>query len=225
MALRLSIIIPALNEARGIASSLTALAPLRAHGHEVIVVDGGSSDDTVKRCADLADAVISSPKGRARQLNAGAARASGEVFLFLHADTRLPENAEACLSKAHQNGVQWGRFDVRIEGSSALFPVISACMNRRSRWTGIATGDQAMFVRRELFEAVGGFPKQPLMEDVELSRRLRSRHWPICFRERVLTSGRRWETHGVWRTIGLMWQLRLRYWLGASPDDLAKAYR
>lgn len=222
---RLSIIVPVLNEASGIAASLAALGPLRARGHEVIVVDGGSEDNTLALCAGRADTVIDAPRGRARQMNAGATQAHGDVLLFLHADTTLPDQADACIARALMGGTQWGRFDVKIEGASAMFPLIAALMNLRSRWTGIATGDQAMFVRRELFQHVGGFPDQPLMEDVELSRRLRTNAKPSCLRECVLTSGRRWEHGGVWRTIVLMWQLRLRYWLGVSPEVLVRAYR
>lgn len=225
MTSRLSIIVPVLDEANGIAASLVALAPLRARGHEVIVVDGGSADDTLALCAGRADAVIVAQRGRARQMNAGAAQAHGDVLLFLHADTTLPDRADACIARALMEGAQWGRFDVKIEGASTMFPSIAALMNLRSRWTGIATGDQAMFVRRELFQHIGGFPDQPLMEDVELSRRLRTNAKPSCLRERVLTSGRRWEHGGVWRTIVLMWQLRLRYWLGVSPEVLVRAYR
>jgi len=219
---RLSIVVPVLDEAAGISAALRALAPLRARGHEVIVADGGSSDGTPALCAGHADAVIAAPRGRARQMNAGAARARGEVLLFLHADTLLPPDADATVLRA---GAAWGRFDVRISGRSALLPVVAMLMNARSRRTGIATGDQAIFVRRALFDAVGGFPDQPLMEDIELSRRLRAHARPACLRERVVTSGRRWDQRGAWRTIVLMWTLRLRYWLGASPEVLARAYR
>ena len=224
-AARLSIVVPVLDEAAGIVASLDALAPLRARGHEVIVVDGGSRDDTVARCAGRADALIEAPRGRARQMNAGAARAQGELLLFLHADTTLPARADAAIAQAVAGGALWGRFDVKIEGRSMMFPLIAALMNRRSRWSGIATGDQAMFVERALFERIGGFSGQPLMEDIELSRRLRRIGRPACLRERVLTSGRRWEQRGVWRTIVLMWRLRWHYWRGASPEVLAKAYR
>lgn len=224
-AVQLSIIVPVLDEAAGIVASLDALAPLRARGHELIVVDGGSRDGTAALCRGHADAVIEAPRGRARQMNAGAARAQREVLLFLHADTLLPASADTAITQALAGGASWGRFDVTIEGRSPLFPLIAALMNWRSRWSGIATGDQAMFVQRALFERAGGFPEQPLMEDIELSRRLRAVSRPACLRERVRTSGRRWEQRGVWRTILLMWRLRWRYWRGASPEALAKAYR
>ncbi|WP_088280230.1 TIGR04283 family arsenosugar biosynthesis glycosyltransferase [Ideonella sp. A 288] len=222
---RVSLIVPVLDEALGIAATLDALAALRAQGHEVIVVDGGSRDDTVARCAGRADQVLAAPRGRARQMNAGAAAAHGEVLLFLHADTRLPADALAAVADALARGASWGRFDVRIEGRSAMFPVIAWMMNARSRLTGMATGDQAIFVRRALFASIGGYPDQPLMEDIELSRRLKRHGAPACLRLRVATSGRRWEQHGVWRTIVLMWRLRLRYWLGTPADALARAYR
>jgi rSAM/selenodomain-associated transferase 2 len=225
MSSRLSIIVPVLNEAGCVAANLDALAPLRARGHELIVVDGGSRDGSVALSRERADAVLESAPSRARQMNAGAARARGEVLLFLHADTRLPAQADAAVLQAVARGALWGRFDVKIEGRSPMFPLIAALMNRRSRWSGIATGDQAMFVQRALFARVGGFPDQPLMEDIELSRRLRAVAAPACLREKVLTSGRRWEQHGVWRTVLLMWRLRWRYWRGASPEALAKAYR
>lgn len=224
-AVRLSIVVPVLDEAAGIVATLNALAPLRARGHELIVVDGGSRDDTVARCAGRADNLIESPRGRACQMNAGAARARGKVLLFLHADTMLPAGADSAIARAVAGGARWGHFDVNIEGRSCMFPLIAALMNRRSRWSGVATGDQAMFVERALFERLGGFAEQPLMEDVELSRRLRRIARPACLHERVLTSGRRWDQRGVWRTIVLMWRLRWRYWRGASPEVLAKVYR
>jgi len=225
MAPALSIVVPALDEAAGIVATLQALAPLRARGAELIVVDGGSADATTRLAAPLADAVLQAARGRARQMNAGAAAARGELLLFVHADTRLPEAADALLRDAVARGAQWGRFDVRIAGRPPLLRVVAALMNQRSRLSGIATGDQAIFVRRELFQRIGGFPDQPLMEDVELSRRLRALARPCCLRQRVTTSGRRWEARGVWRTIFLMWRLRWRYWRGESAQALAEAYR
>jgi len=147
------------------------------------------------------------------------------VLLFLHADTLLPEGADVSVLDAVAAGAGWGRFDVRITGGPPLLRLVAALMNLRSRWSGIATGDQALFVQRRLFENLGGFPDQPLMEDVELSRRLRTLSAPACLRRRVVTSGRRWENRGVWRTVFLMWRLRWRYWRGESPEALARAYR
>ena len=221
----LSIVVPALDEAAGIAATLQALAPLRARGAEVIVADGGSSDGTPQLATPLADRVLHGPRGRARQMNAGAAVARGNLLLFLHADSRLPEAADAALHDAVARGAAWGRFDVHIDGRSIMLRLVAALMNQRSRLTGIATGDQAIFVRRDVFLRIGGFADQPLMEDIELSRRLRALAPPCCLRLRVSTSGRRWETRGVWRTIFLMWRLRWRYWRGASPQALAETYR
>ncbi len=221
----LSIIVPVLNEADGIAATLDALAPLRAAGHQLIVVDGGSHDNTVLLSRERADAVIDGPRGRARQMNTGAASAQGDVLLFLHADTRLPPGADAHVAAALARGAVWGRFDVHIEGRSRWLPLVASMMNLRSRLSGIATGDQAMFVRRDLFRQLGGFVDQPLMEDIELSRRLRAVRSPACLRARVVTSGRRWDHRGAWPTIVLMWRLRWRYWRGAAPEELAKAYR
>ncbi len=218
--MKLSVIIPALNEAAGIVAALEALAPLRASGHEVIVADGGSGDDTRELAAALADRVVAAPRGRARQMNAGAAAASGDALLFLHADTRLPAGADELILHALEKN-PWGRFDVAIEGCSALLPVIAFFMNRRSRLTGIATGDQAIFVRRDAFP---GFPEIALMEDVAFSKAMKRRAPPACLRDKVSTSGRRWERNGVVRTVILMWRLRLAYFLGASPDELARQY-
>jgi rSAM/selenodomain-associated transferase 2 len=223
--LKISIIVPALNEAEGIAAVLAGLASLRNRGHEVIVVDGGSSDDTTALARGAADRVVAAPRGRASQMNAGAALAQGEVLLFLHADTRLPENADArILQGLAASGRAWGRFDVRIEGASLGLPVIAFFMNLRSRATGIATGDQAIFVRREAFERAGGFPLLELMEDIALSRSLRRLSRPLCLADKAVTSGRRWERRGVLRTVVLMWWLRLAFFFGAAPASLARFY-
>lgn len=222
----LSIVIPALNEARCIGTTLQALQAMRARGAEVIVVDGGSEDETVRIAMPLADQVLSSRRGRAHQMNAGAALASGKVLLFLHADTLLPYGALECLLHGlSTSALAWGRFDLHIVGRSPMLGLISFMVNCRTRWTGIATGDQAIFVRKEDFLAVGGFPEQPLMEDIEISARLKKRSPPLCLREKVRTSGRRWESRGIVRTVFLMWRLRLLYWLGVSPHELVKAYR
>lgn len=219
----LSIVVPVLDEAAGIAQALQALAPLRAQGAEVVVVDGGSRDATMALAAPLADRVIEAPRGRASQMNAGARAAEAGALLFLHADTRLPADALAAIASA-LTAREWGRFDVEIAGRGALLAVVATMMNARSRLTGIATGDQAIFARRGAFEAAGGFPAIPLMEDVALSKTLKRRSPPACLRERVVTSGRRWEKHGILRTIVLMWRLRLAYALGADPRRLARRY-
>lgn len=219
----LSVIVPVLDESAGVAACLRSLAPLRDRGAEVIVVDGGSTDGTPVLAQSLADAVLSSPRGRARQMNVGARRARGDALLFLHADTLLPEGADRLVREALATK-DWGRFDVRIDSASPSLRVVAMLMNLRSRWTGVATGDQAMFVRRSAFEAAGGFPDIALMEDIALSRTLRARGRPACLRERVVTSGRRWERGGVARTILLMWRLRFAYWRGADPADLARRY-
>ncbi len=221
----LSIVVPVLNEATGIGGLLAALQPMRARGVEIVVVDGGSTDGTPDVARPLADVLITAPRGRARQMNAGAAAARGSVLLFLHADTRLPDDADTfVLDAVAQKALAWGRFDVRIAGRSPWLKVIARMMNWRSRLTGIATGDQAMFATRRAFVGAGGFPDQALMEDIALSASLRRMVPPVCLKSTVATSGRRWETRGVWRTILLMWTLRLRYFLGADPNRLAVAY-
>lgn len=222
---KLSIIMPVLDEGEGIAAALDALVDLRALGTEVIVVDGGSRDATVQRARMRADRVIPASRGRALQMNAGAEKSSGDVLLFLHADTRLPADAEhIVLNGLQRSGRAWGRFDVKIDGRNPLLPVIARLMNIRSRLTGIATGDQAIFVRREAFRAAGGFAAIPLMEDIALSKRLKRVSRPLCLRECVVTSGRRWENHGVLNTVLLMWRLRLAYFFGADPQALARRY-
>lgn len=222
---RLSVIIPCLNEGAVITALLGDLQPLRAAGHEVLLVDGGSGDDSLKLAEPMVDRLLTSAPGRALQMNAGAAAAVGELLWFLHADSRLPPDAASQLQRAMAAGRLWGRFDVRLDGRRAIYRVIEWLMNRRSCLSGVATGDQAMFVSRELFRSVGGFPVIPLMEDIALSKRLRAIARPACLRPPVTTSSRRWERHGVVRTVLLMWRLRLAYFLGVPPQKLARAYR
>ncbi|HJY78191.1 MAG TPA: TIGR04283 family arsenosugar biosynthesis glycosyltransferase [Burkholderiales bacterium] len=218
--LKLSIVIPALNEAERIEAALQALAPLRRRGCEVIVVDGGSADRTRELAAPLCDRILSSARGRAVQMNAGAHHASGEALLFLHVDTFLPPDGDFLVGKALENHL-WGRFDVEIEGRRRLLKVVACAMNLRSRLSGIATGDQAIFVRRDAFP---GFAAIALMEDIAFSQEMKRRGAPACLRERVRTSGRRWERRGVLRTVVLMWRLRLLYYFGAPPERLARLY-
>ncbi|MDA1107271.1 MAG: TIGR04283 family arsenosugar biosynthesis glycosyltransferase [Proteobacteria bacterium] len=220
----LSIIIPALNEASGVAESLQHLQILRRRGHEIILADGGSQDATVTLAQPWVDRVIHSSRGRALQMNAGAQAAHGQALVFLHADTQLPPDADRLILSALEKR-QWGRFDVRLSGTHPLLRIVEWMMNWRSRLTGIATGDQAIFVRRDSFQHAGGFPVIPLMEDIALSRALKRLGPPLCLRARVVTSSRRWEQRGLMRTILLMWWLRLAYALGVDPSRIAKRYR
>ena len=219
----LSIIVPILNEIELLPELMTHLQYWQRRGCEILLVDGGSDDGS----ADVAEAigfkVIRSVQGRASQMNAGAAQAKGTALLFLHADTRMPNDGLEQISSALK-GHLWGRFDIRISGDALMLTVIAFFMNMRSRLTGIATGDQAIFVQRELFEKAGGFTEQLLMEDIELSKQLRKVNHPACLCTKVTTSGRRWLTHGLWHTILLMWRLRWAYWRGVSVEKLAKEY-
>lgn len=224
--MKISIIVPVLNEANELPHLLERLLPLMRHGIEIIIADGGSVDGsaTLAECAGFK--ILHAPRGRARQMNAGAMLASGELLLFLHADTRLPEGATTLIVQMlASKQFCWGRFDVCISGRPFMLRVVSQMINVRSRITGIATGDQAMFVTRHAFDAAGGFPDQPLMEDIELSKQLLKISRPACIARCVTTSGRRWETNGVWRTIILMWRLRWDYWRGVPAQQLAKRYR
>lgn len=222
---RLSIVIPALNDAAVLSATLPLLQPLRRAGHEVVLVDGGSCDGTPEIAGAFVDAVLSARRGRASQMNTGAAIAHGDVLLFLHADTRLPNDVtERVCTAMGSPAVVWGRFDVRLSSRQWWARVIEFAMNLRSRVSGIATGDQAMFVRRRTFLRLGGFPDLPLMEDIAISRRLKRLARPLCLRARVTTSSRRWESQGWLRTVLLMWWLRLAYALGVSPATLARAY-
>lgn len=222
---RLSIVIPALDDAAELRRSLPALQTLRRAGHEIVLVDGGSRDGTTALVRPFVDKVLFSPAGRARQMNAGAAAAGGDVLLFLHADTRLPHDgsAQVCAAMRRPTAV-WGRFDVHLSSQQWWARMIEAAMNVRSRLTGIATGDQAMFVRRCVFSDLGGFPTLPLMEDIALSRQLKRLARPVCLRARVTTSSRRWESQGWFRTVLLMWWLRFAFSLGVSPAALVRIY-
>jgi rSAM/selenodomain-associated transferase 2 len=223
--IKISIIIPVLNEGGIIVSTLQSLQSMRKRGHEVIVVDGGSCDDSALLALPYSDQVLVTPRGRARQMNEGAAIATGDIFLFLHADTVLPGKGDQLIETALRRSRRgWGRFDVRLSGAHPLFRVIEFLMNWRSRLSGIATGDQALFVRRELFEKVGGFPPIDLMEDIALSKKLKKYGKPVCLWHKVMTSSRRWEEEGIVRTVVLMWCLRAVYFFGADPKRIVKFY-
>lgn len=220
---------PALNEAGPQAhefeSCLQQLQRVRDNGHELIIVDGHSDDDTYKLVQGYADRLIQARRGRALQMNAGARVASGDILLFLHADTQLPSRALEAITGKISDGHHWGRFDVHLADAHFMFRIIERLMNLRSCITGIATGDQAIFVRRDTFETIDGYPELPLMEDIELSKRLRGIGWPACVKQKVITSSRRWRQNGIGRTILLMWRLRLAYFFGVSAERLAKQYR
>lgn len=222
---RLSVVIPCLDEAGSIIQLLESLQPLREAGHELIVVDGGSRDNTPALATPYADCVVNAPRGRAKQMNAGARSASGDIFWFLHADSSICCDALEVIARS-LTSVEccWGRFDVTLSGRKPLLRLIEFMMNWRSRLTGIATGDQGVFVRRLAFFAAGGYPEIALMEDIALSRKLKRMSWPRCLKQRIGTSSRRWEQHGIIRTMVRMWWLRLAYALGADPNKLANQY-
>lgn len=236
----LSIVIPLLNEADNLPKLMGHLAHLNPAPYQVILVDGGSTDNSVAIAKELIESLIdSSPSvisvqvidwqiiesaaGRALQMNAGAELATGDVLLFLHADTQLPNHAIADITSAVRQAA-WGRFDVRLDSSAWMLKVVSQMINWRSRLSGIATGDQAIFIKKPLFKQLGGYPQQPLMEDIELCKRLKAIGKPACLRSKVITSARRWQQYGTWRTIGLMWHLRFDYWRGVSADNIKQRY-
>jgi len=224
--MRISIIIPVLNEAEVLVTHLQKLQAVRVQGHEIIMIDGGSKDESQYLAKSQVDHLLISKRGRALQMNKGAEVASGDVLLFLHVDTVLPDDGIAAIINRINPGQEaWGRFDVCLSGNRKLFRVIETMMNWRSRISGIATGDQAIFITRHLFQRMHGFADIPLMEDVELCRRLKKTQSPVCLSQRVTTSSRRWELDGVFKTIWLMWRLRLAYWLGVDPSTLARQYR
>lgn len=223
--MKLSIIIPVLNERENIKANLPDLQWLRSLGHELIVADGGSDDGGSETAQGYADQVVLSPAGRSLQMNAGAQVASGEMLLFLHIDTRLSAHCVSMLCQMiADKSPAWGRFDVRLSGNNFLFRIIESMMNWRSRITGIATGDQAIFVNKQLFFQCGGFAEILLMEDIDICRRLKRLKKPLCLREKVITSSRRWEKNGILKTVLLMWKLRLAYWRGVDPNVLASQY-
>ncbi|MCU7883096.1 MAG: TIGR04283 family arsenosugar biosynthesis glycosyltransferase [Candidatus Thiodiazotropha sp. (ex Lucinoma annulata)] len=221
---RLSIIIPCLNEGELLKQCLLELQPLRSEGHELILVDGGSDKPSISQLDAYLDHFVKTTPGRAHQMNQGAAKATGDILWFLHADSQIGTGLEKNIIHAASKGPVWGRFDVRLSGAHPMLRIVEWMMNRRSCLSGLATGDQAIFIHRDFFSKVGGFPLQPLMEDIEISRRLKRIATPICLQEKIVTSSRRWESKGIVRTILLMWMLRLGYWLGVSPDSLAKHY-
>ena len=225
--MRLSIIIPILNEATRIPQLLEELEELRQSNCEIIIVDGGSTDDSVEIAENSGFRVEKSTRGRAHQMNTGAEKASGSALLFLHADTQLPDTADTLIKKIFSDNPSscWGYFRVRIGGHSKVLYIVGLMMNLRSYLTNIVTGDQVIFVKKEAFLKAGCFPEQLLMEDIELSKKLCRLSRPSCINCHVITSGRRWELYGVWKTIFLMWRLRWDYWRGVPANQLAEKYQ
>jgi rSAM/selenodomain-associated transferase 2 len=221
----LSIIVPVRNHARTIGAVLHALKPFRDRNAEIVVVDGGSTDDTAMLARPLADQVIRSPQGLARQMNEGAKVANGFIFLFLRPETVLPLDADTQVMYGRSRDTSvWGRFDLRIQGRHMLLPLVARYLNWRSRASGTATGDQAIFVQRETFFRIGGFKPMPVMADVELCQRLKAISPPICVNSRVTVPGEPYDRDGIWKTLRAMTAMRWRYRMGAKPDDLAKRY-
>ncbi|MDH5392633.1 MAG: TIGR04283 family arsenosugar biosynthesis glycosyltransferase [Gammaproteobacteria bacterium] len=217
--MKISIIIPTLNEADTIVNTLTPLQCWRQRGHQVILVDARSCDNTLEKAKPLTDVMLLSDKGRALQMNTGAEQAEGEILLFLHADTIIAENADQKILNALNNHA-WGRFNVCFSSPAWIYKIIAWLMNRKSCLTSVATGDQAIFVKKKLFEDVGRFPQQELMEDIELSIALRRHGRSVCLADKVITSSRRWEAKGVIKTILLMWFLRAAYFFGMPSNKL-----
>ncbi|MBT6703678.1 MAG: glycosyltransferase family 2 protein [Gammaproteobacteria bacterium] len=221
--MQFSVIIPTLNESTSLVHSLKELLTTIENPSqvEIILCDGGSDDDSLQRVKQFPLTILNSPKGRALQMNAGAQQAKGDWLVFLHADTRLPENWMELIQ--HCKG-EWGRFDVRLSGHHWLFRIIEKAMNLRSRKTSIATGDQVLFFKPAFFQKLGGFPEIPLMEDIAISKLARTFCLASCIPQQVITSSRRWEKNGILRTVALMWFLRLAYWVGTKPDKLHRLY-
>ncbi len=222
--MKLSIIIPVYNEQDIILEKLKALRNICPDDIQLIVSDGGSSDETAALAKSCVDTIVSSTKGRSYQMNAGANVATGDLLLFLHIDSVLPGNYLQCLADITRSNHTWGRFDVSFTNTSFVFSLIAFMMNFRSRITGVATGDQAIFMTRTVFNKVNGFPEIDLMEDIAICKKLRKTGSPLCIKEKVITSSRRWEENGIFKTIVLMWFLRLLYFLRIHPDKLGKIY-
>ena len=221
----ISVVLPVRNEARLIREQLQRLQCYRAKGHEVIVIDGGSVDATVEQTKGLVDRCEVSAAGRSNQMNHGASQAKGDILLFLHADTELPINADECISNALSGqDSRWGWFDVTLSKPRLTYQVVALMMNLRARLTSVSTGDQALFVERELFQEVGGFAPLALMEDIAISKVLRRRGSPARPAGLVTTSSRRWEENGLISTVLLMWRLRFLYFMGVKPQTLAEMY-
>jgi len=220
----LAIIIPTLNEQTCLGETLATLQAARRRGHELIVVDGGSDDRTLSSCRGLVDQCLLSERGRAIQMNTGARATSADTLLFLHADTRPPQNIDRLIAKALAGQPGWGRFDIRLSGRQPLLRLVEGLMNARSRLSGIATGDQGLFVTRDWFERVGGYPVIALMEDIMLSKNLKRLARPHCLSARLVTSSRRWEQQGVIRTVIKMWWLRAAFYCGVPARYLARQY-
>lgn len=222
---RISLIIPVLNEGKTLKGFLDRLQNYRSRGHEIILVDGGSDDGSLALGDGLVDRQLHSAPGRARQMNRGAAEAAGQVLLFLHADSELPGGADHLINQGlADSGRGWGWFDTRLDSRAPAYRLIGRMMSLRARLTRVATGDQALFVRRPLFESLGGFPEIPLMEDIAISKRLRRTGKPWVLAPCVVTSSRHWQRRGLLRTVWLMWSLRLQYFLGVPPERLHRRY-
>lgn len=222
---KISIIIPCLNEEENILETLLPLQKSRQRGHEIILCDGGSTDSTITLSTPYVDKIITSNKGRAIQMNNGAASATGNIFCFLHADTIATENIDSLIISALHSNKLWGRFNIRLNNNKWPFRIIESLINIRSCISGIASGDQGIFIHSSVFNKLDGFKNQPLMEDIELSKRLKKITRPACIKDTLITSSRRWEKHGIIQTVILMWTLRLKYFLGTPVEKLHTRYR
>ena len=221
----ISFIVPTLNEENNIQQTLGFLQGARQRGHTIVVADGGSQDQTLSLARDLADTVDSCSPGSARQMNLGATLSRSDIVCFVHADTIVPQDIDELIIAAVNKDRCWGRFSIRLSGSHWFFRIIEKMMNLRSCLTGIATGDQTIFIKKDIFDRLGGYADIPIMEDIQISKRLKNISRPVCLSNTVTTSSRRWEQKGIYRTMFLMWRLRLAYALGVKPQKLANLYQ